>query len=45
MYLLLRERVSGGWAESEGDRIPSRLHAVSAEPTAEPEPKNREIMT
>ena len=25
--------MSGGGAEREGDRIPSRLHAVSVEPT------------
>ena len=31
------QRASRGGAEREGDRIPSRLHAVSAESTAEPE--------
>ena len=29
----------------EGQRIPSRLHAVSAEPDAGPKPTNQEIMT
>ena len=30
--------------EGEGERIPSRLHAVSTEPDAGLEPTNREIM-
>ena len=35
----------GGGAEREGDRIPSRLCAVSSEPDAGLEPMNHEIMT
>ena len=31
--------------EREGDRIPSRLHTVSAEPNVGLEPTNREIIT
>ena len=31
--------------EGEGERIPSRLHAVSTEPDAGLKPANREIMT
>ena len=45
-----RERASGGegWQrerEGERDRIPSRLHTVSAEPDIGPELMNHEIMT
>ena len=40
-----RERASKGGAEREGDRIPSRLHAVSAEPNMGLKPTNCEIMT
>ena len=36
---------SGGGAEREGERIPSRLHTVSAEPEAGLELMNHEIMT
>ena len=35
----------GRGRETERERIPSRLHTVSAEPIAGPEPTNREIMT
>ena len=35
----------GGERERERERIPSRLHAVSAEPDAGFEPTNWEIMT
>ena len=38
-----RESMSRGGAARE--RIPSRLHAVSAEPKKGPELRNREIMT
>ena len=34
-----------GGAEREGERIPSRLHAVSTEPNEGLEPMNHEIMT
>ena len=39
--------MSGGRAEREGERgrIPSRLHAVSAEPNAGLYPTDSEIMT
>ena len=35
----------GGRAEEEGERIPSRLRAVSADPNMGLEPTNLEIMT
>ena len=37
--------MSRGGAEREGERIPSRLHAVSAEPDAGLDLINCEIMT
>ena len=42
-----RGRVSTSWigAEIEGDRIPSRLHAVSTEPDMGLKPTNCEIVT
>ena len=40
-----RERVGEGKGQREGDRILSRLHAVSAEPDAGLELMNHEIMT
>ena len=47
--LFIRERegghLSGGGAEREGDRIPSRLCTVSAEPNVGLELRNCEIMT
>ena len=38
---------SGGWrgAEKERERVPSRLHTVSAEPDVGLDPTNCEIMT
>ena len=39
------ERVSRGGAEREGERIPSRLHAVSVEPDAGLELTSQEIVT
>ena len=50
-FIFERERehacthVSGGGAESEGERISSRLHTVLAEPYTGLNPRNREIMT
>ena len=38
-------KMSQGGAEREGQRIPSRLHAVSAEPDVELKLTNHEIMT
>ena len=40
-----RARVGEGQRKREGDRIPSRLHTVSAEPDAGLEHMNCEIMT
>ena len=40
-----REPVSRGGAEREGERIPSRLWAVSTEPDLGLEPTDHEIMT
>ena len=40
-----KERASRGGAEREGDRILSKLHAVSVEPDARLEPINHEIRT
>ena len=40
-----RENASGGRAEREGERIPSRLCAVSGEPDVGHYPMNPEIMT
>ena len=40
-----RERMSGGGAERERERISSRLHAVSTEPDMGLDPTNQEIMT
>ena len=40
-----RERASRGGTEREGERIPSRLRTVIAEPNAGLKPTNREIMT
>ena len=40
-----RERDRWGDSEREGERIPSRLCAVSTEPDMGLEPTNREIMT
>ena len=40
-----RKKANRGGAEREGDRIPSRLHAVSTEPDAGLEFMNHEIMT
>ena len=41
--------LAGEWGgaerERERERIPSRLHAVRAEPDTEPDPRNHEIMT
>ena len=37
--------MSGGRAEREGERIPSRLYPLSAEPAAGLELTNPEIMT
>ena len=37
--------VSGGGAEREGDRFPSRLCMVSAEPNTGLKPTNHKIMT
>ena len=38
--------VSGGRGRERGrERVPGRLHAVSAEPKAGVKPMNREIMT
>ena len=49
IYLLLRERKrereQGGSKERGRHRIPSRLHAVSAEPNVVLELTNCEIMT
>ena len=39
------EHMSGGWTERVEERIPSRLHSVSAEPNMGLEPMNCEIMT
>ena len=39
------ESASKGRAEREGERIPSRLHAVSTEPNMGLDPTNCEIMT
>ena len=39
------DREEGRGRESGGQRIPSRLHAVRAEPDAGLKPTNREIMT
>ena len=39
-----RERTSRRGRGAEGERIPSRLHAVSAEPDMGLKPMNREIM-
>ena len=47
-YLFLRESVSQGGADREGDtesKASSRLWAVTSEPDVGLEPKNREIMT
>ena len=44
-YYFERERASPGGAEREGDRIPSRLCAVSAEPDGGLRLTSREIMT
>ena len=38
-------QASRGGAEREGERIPSRLHAVSAEPNVGLKLTNREIVT
>ena len=43
IYLFLRDR--GGGAETEGERIPSRLYAIGAEPNVALKPANGEIMT
>ena len=40
-----RERANGGGAEREGERIPSRLCTVCAEPNPGLDPVNHEIMT
>ena len=48
MFLFIyfeRERVRRGGAEREGERIPSRLHTVSAKPDAGLKLENRELMT
>ena len=37
--------MSRGGAERGRERIPSRLHTISAEPDAGLEPTNRDIMT
>ena len=46
LYLfILRESTSGGGAEKDRERIPSKLHFVSTEPDAGLKPTNREITT
>ena len=40
-----RAHASRGGAEREGERIPSRFHAVSAEPNAGLDLTNHEIVT
>ena len=40
-----RERAEEGQRQREGERIPSKLHAVSAEPDAGLKLTNREIVT
>ena len=42
---LERARVGEGQREGEGERIPSRLHTVSAEPDVGLDLTNQEIMT
>ena len=42
-FIILRESREG--AETEGERIPSRLHTVSAEPDVGLDPTNSEITT
>ena len=44
-FLFERQSVGRGGAEREGERIPSRLRIVSAEPDVGLEPTNCEIMT
>ena len=44
MFIFERERAGEGQRERGRERIPSRLHAVSAEPNVGLEPMNREIM-
>ena len=50
IFFILRERkregesMSGGGAERERKKIPSRLHAASVEPSAGLEPGNCEII-
>ena len=48
IFIFKRENMCvhvGGRAETERDRILSRLHAASTEPNAGLNPTNREIMT
>ena len=44
-FIYSEREQAGGGAEREGERIPSRLLTVSAEPDAGLEPSNCEIMT
>ena len=44
-FMFIFECVSRGGAGRVGDRIGSRLHAVSAKPDVGPKPTNCEIMT
>ena len=41
----MREIVSRGGAEREGDRIPSRLRTVNTEPDVGLDPTDGEVMT
>ena len=44
-FILFIERQRRAEREGEGERIPSRLHTVSAESKAGLSPTNREVMT
>ena len=41
----MSEREAGERGEREGERIPSRLHVISAEPDVELDPTDCEIVT